>query len=152
MKRNMVRAFHASILVSKWLARALGLVMALVGCSPGAAIDQLPDSLGLPAGAPARPAAPYQYPAVHDMPPPRATAPMSDEEQFKLEKELRAVRDRQEAPDGKAGQKATKGQNDQPEGTAKMAIPPAGKKAAPPAEKLPSNAILIPPAGAKANP
>ena len=64
--------------------------MALGGCSAGPMIDRLPGEMGgLPAGAPARPATPYQYPAVHDMPPPRSTTPMSEEEQFKLEKELR---------------------------------------------------------------
>jgi hypothetical protein len=105
--------------------------------------------MGVPAGAPARPATPYQYPAVHDMPPPRATAPMNDEEQFRLEKELQAVRDRQEAQEGK---KAQKGQKDQRESTAKRSLPPAGKKEAPAAGNLPSNAILVPPAGVKANP
>jgi len=59
-------------------------------------IDRLPAELGLPAGAPARPAAPYEYPAVHDMPPDRATAPLSEEEQVRLEKELANARDRQE--------------------------------------------------------
>ena len=75
---------------------ALCLVTVLAGCSPGPIIDRLPADLGLPAGAPARPAAPYEYPAVHDMPPDRATSPMSEEEQVRLEKELANVRDRQE--------------------------------------------------------
>lgn len=69
----------------------------LAGCSPGSVVDRVPESLGgLPAGAPARPAAPYQYPAVHDMPPARTTRPMTEEELDKAQKELRAVRDRQE--------------------------------------------------------
>jgi len=75
---------------------ALGLLTVLAGCSPGPVIDRLPADLGLPAGAPARPATPYEYPAVHDMPPDRATSPMSEEDQLKLEKELANVRDRQE--------------------------------------------------------
>ena len=74
----------------------LALVAGLAGCSAGSVIDKLPADMGLPAGAPARPATPYEYPAVHDMPPARATVPMTEEEQVKLEKELANVRDRQE--------------------------------------------------------
>ena len=58
----------------------------------------MPQSLGgMPADTPKAPAMPYQYPAVHDMPPPRTTEPMSEDQQWKLEKELGAIRDRQEA-------------------------------------------------------
>jgi hypothetical protein len=106
------------------LALTLGLANTLAGCSAGPVIDQLPGDLGLPAGAPSRPAAPYDYPAVHDMPPPRPTRTMSDEEQFRLENELTAVRKRQEgrlAP-GKniaptAKEKPTTAENDEPAGT-----------------------------------
>ena len=69
-------------------APGLALAAALAGCSPSAMIDKLPADMGLPANTPSRPEAPYQYPAVHDMPPDRAAVPMSEEEQFKLEKEL----------------------------------------------------------------
>jgi hypothetical protein len=141
----MVRAFHASI----WVA--LLLAAALAGCAAGQIGDQLPGAIGLPKDAPARPVAPYQYPAVHDMPPPRATAPMNDEEQFKLEKELRTVRDRQEAQEGPKPAKGKKAQ-EAPISAAKIAVPPTRQKAAPAPEKLPSNAILVPPAGVKTNP
>ena len=87
----MVRVGKASILAT------LGLGFAVAACSPGPVIDALPSSLGLPANAPARPTAPYQYPAVHDIPPARSTTPISEEQQYKLEKELTALRDRQEA-------------------------------------------------------
>jgi hypothetical protein len=86
----------------------LGLAAILAGCSSGAVIDHLPSDMGLPAGAPARPADPYLYPAVHDMPPPRATSPMSEEEQLKAEQELAAVRDRQEAAEGTKAAPVTK--------------------------------------------
>jgi hypothetical protein len=89
--RRMERALQRSILA------ALGLVTVLAGCSSAPMIDGLPANVGLPAGTPERPATPYQYPAVHDMPPPRPTQPMSEEQQKKLENELAAVRDRQEA-------------------------------------------------------
>jgi hypothetical protein len=88
----MMRALGRSLLA----ALSLGAFVALAGCSSGQIIDDLPANVGLPADAPARPATPYQYPAVHDMPPPRASEPMSAEDQLRLEKELTAVRNRQE--------------------------------------------------------
>jgi hypothetical protein len=70
--------------------------LALGGCVSGGALDQLPESLGgEPAALPKRPATSYQYPAVHDMPPDRSTAPMSADQQYRLEQELKALRDRQ---------------------------------------------------------
>ena len=108
-------------------AAMLGLAV-LAGCSPGPLIDKLPADMGLPANAPARPDAPYEYPAVHDMPPARASVPMSEEEQAKLEKELANVRDRQEGR------------------------PRASQKTAPTAKKPPNNAENGQTAGAKPNP
>lgn len=82
-----------------------------------------------------RPVTPYQYPAVHDMPPARPTAPMNEDEQYKLENELRAARDRQEAREGqKPGQVGT------------------AKKTAPASKSQSSNPIIVPPAGVKTNP
>ena len=82
---------------------AFGLASGLGGCAPGAVIDQLPAGAGgLPDNAPARPATPYKYPAVHDMPPERTTAPMSAGEQVRLERELQAARDRLEGKSGTA--------------------------------------------------
>jgi hypothetical protein len=94
----MERALQRSILAALTLATAT----ALAGCSSGAVIDKLPGDMGLPAGTPERPTTPYVYPAVHDMPPPRATPTMSEEQQVKEEEEMKAVRDRQEARDGAA--------------------------------------------------
>jgi hypothetical protein len=87
--RDMMRAGGRLLLASLSLA-------ILAGCSSGQLINNLPASVALPADAPARPATPYAYPAVHDMPPPRATEPMSAEDQLRLEKELTALRNRQE--------------------------------------------------------
>jgi len=71
----MVRAFFQSILA------VLGLATTLSGCAAEPLSDRLPAELGgLPAGTPARPPTPYQYPAVHDMPPARSIQPMSEEE------------------------------------------------------------------------
>ena len=117
----MERALQRSILAALTLATAT----ALAGCSSGAVIDKLPGDMGLPAGTPERPTTPYVYPAVHDMPPPRATPTMSEEQQVKEEEELKVVRDRQEARDG------------------------AAKKAAQPAKKKPATADTGQAAGAQ---
>jgi hypothetical protein len=88
----------------------LGSALALGGCSSAAVIDQLPSGMAEPAATPVRPATAYQYPAVHDMPPPRAIPTMSEEQEFKAEKDLKAVRDKQEARSGadKTAAKPTK--------------------------------------------
>ncbi len=106
----------------------LSLLAALGGCSAGPIIDRLPGDLGLPAGAPVRPEKPLEYPAVHDMPPARSSIPMTEEEQVKAEKELTALRDRQE---GRS---------------------PASKKAAAAAKKTPTAGQNGQTTGAKPNP
>lgn len=123
----MLRAFHPSLFAAFGLAA--GLLLGLGGCAPGPVFDRLPESMGgLPAGAPERPKTPYQYPAVHDMPPPRANPTMNATDQIKLEKELQAARDRLES-------KAE-----------------SGKKAAPTAKKKPAGANNKQTSGAKTNP
>jgi hypothetical protein len=120
----MRRALHRSILAAIGVATALGLTLG--GCSAAPLSDQMPESFGgLPAGAPARPVTPYQYPAVHDIPPPRSTSPMTEDEQMRLEKDLQAARDRQEGRQGPV------------------------KKAAPPVKKQPAAANNGHAAGAK---
>ena len=114
--------------VKLFIWAALGLAALLAACAPGPIIDRLPGELGLPAGAPARPETPYEYPAVHDMPPDRASTPMTEEEQVRLEKELTNVRDRQEGR------------------------PPAVKKGAPAAKKPPKDMQNSQTDGTKANP
>jgi hypothetical protein len=52
----------------------------------------------LPQGVPERPAVQPAYPAVHDMPPARPTAIMTDEELKRAQAELVAARDRQAPP------------------------------------------------------
>jgi len=136
----MLRSFQRSILPERGrtglLGLAAGLLLALTGCSPGPLIDRLPGDMGLPAGTPARPVTPYEYPAVHDMPPPRQTAPLTEDEQLRMEKELQTVRDRQESREAPANKPAA----------AKDKTPPLAKK------KQPAEANMAPPAGAKTNP
>jgi hypothetical protein len=73
----------------------LGLICAgsmfLAACST--ALSEMPKEIGgLPAGTPARPETAAAYPAVHDMPPPRNTAVLTEEERKKVEAELAAMR------------------------------------------------------------
>ena len=87
MRASFIRTILAACCLAAWLT----------GCSAGPVGDTLPQSLGgLPADTPPPPKAPYQYPAVHDMPPPRATDPLSEKQQWQLEQDLNALRDRQE--------------------------------------------------------
>jgi hypothetical protein len=84
------------IIARRFLAAA-ALAAALPGCSTNAVIDAMPTAVGEPANAPVRPVADtYQYPAVHDMPPPRQDQLMTDEQEVKMEQDLANVRDRQE--------------------------------------------------------
>jgi len=79
------------------LAAALAAgAIALAGCSAGGMVaDHLPNAVGgLPDGTPQRPASSRPYPAVNDMPPPRATTVLTDAETRKLESDLVAARNR----------------------------------------------------------
>jgi|SRR6185369_8729663 len=120
----------------------LSLALFAAACSPGPMIDRLPDSMGLPAGTPARPTTPHQYPAVHDMPPARSSQPMNEAEQAKLEKDLQKLRDRQ------AAQAASDPDAPKPAPIAKTAPPPKAQTA----KKKPSDVIVVPPAGATGRP
>lgn len=68
-------------------------VAILSGCS--SVIDSIPTAAGgLPEGAPARPAEPPPYPAVHDMPAARAVSSLSEAEKKLLKDDLIATRER----------------------------------------------------------
>lgn len=90
-------------LVQRTIVATAILAALLAGCSAGSlggsVGDAMPEAMGgLPAAAPARPnVTNRQYPAVYDTPAPRSTSPMSEEEQVATEKELQALRDRQNA-------------------------------------------------------
>ena len=57
--------------------------------------DHLPTAAGgLPDNAPARSTAELAYPAVHNMPPARATTPLSYDQQKRLEDDLVATRNK----------------------------------------------------------
>jgi hypothetical protein len=81
----------------------IGLALALAGGMAGCTsfVSDLP-VVGEPAHIPKAPEAPPAFPAVHDMPPARDTKPLTAEERKKLEAELAAARDKQEAETGTA--------------------------------------------------
>ncbi len=116
-----MRVFTGSILAAFGLVA--GLSLGLGGCAAGSMGEELPQSMGgLPADAPKAPQTPYKYPAVHDMPPPRATPTMSDADQVRLEHELQATRDRVEGNPG-AAEKPTKKSNKKPAAARKKRAP-----------------------------
>jgi hypothetical protein len=87
---------------------ALLLGLMLGGCSTGPLAD-LPQSIGgLPAGAPARPATPAAFPAVHDMPPQRQETLLEPDEQLRVQRDLERARDAQEARAGVTRKSRTK--------------------------------------------
>jgi hypothetical protein len=138
----MMRFLQRSIVV------AAALAAALAGCSAGQLGDVLPNSMGgLPQGAPARPATTSKFPLVHDMPAPRSTTPMSDDDQLKLEKDLQAARDRQEAIAAQPDPSAAPAAAPVPAAPAPAAKKPAVKKQ--PASTASGDAKT---SGAKTNP
>jgi hypothetical protein len=98
MHRTIGRSLLAACAIAASLTGCLAGTLGDASTSLSEKLKSMPESLGgLPPDTPKAPAMPYQYPAVHDMPPPRAAEPMSEEQQYRLEKELNAARDRQEA-------------------------------------------------------
>jgi hypothetical protein len=86
------------------LRRSAATAAALLGLALGGCSVPLADLpvVGLPAGAPARPAEPVAYPAVHDMPAARTEPVLDPAEQVKIENDLKTARDRQEAAAGQS--------------------------------------------------
>ena len=84
--------------VLRWVAATVfaGIVATTLSACSSTVFSEMPTAVGgLPAGAPERPATPMAYPAVHDMPPPREDAVLTDAEQKKAQDALLAARDRQ---------------------------------------------------------
>jgi len=107
MKRRNATLQHARAYgrASRWVvAGVLAATIGLGGCASTSqsiadGASQAP-VIGLPADAPARPAEPVAYPAVHDLPPPRNSVVLTGLEQQRLEADLIAARDRQQAAAG----------------------------------------------------
>jgi hypothetical protein len=78
----------------------LGLMLAFAGAGPLASCSTMGGDIptavgGLPQDAPERPAAAPAYPAVHDMPPPRNSTVLTEEEKKRVEAELAVMRAQQ---------------------------------------------------------
>ena len=91
-KSRSPRAERAPITAAGLLVTAAAM---LAGCSSASVTDHIPTAVGgLPEGVPPRPTTPQAYPAVHDMPPARSQATLSEEERKKLRDDLAAARER----------------------------------------------------------
>jgi len=82
----------------RWLAPLIAAGL-LSGCGSisekmAGTLSEAP-AIGLPAGAPSRPAEALVYPAVHDVPPPRPTPMLTAIEQKQIEDDLVAAREGQ---------------------------------------------------------
>ena len=94
--KSALRLRHGS--AARAVAAALLSAAMLGGCSTYALIDSMPASVGgLPEAVPERPATPVAYPAVHDRPPAREDAPLTEQEKKRLQEELIAARARASA-------------------------------------------------------
>src|SRR5262245_37448703 len=103
MSRSRAQPYGSKRVVAA--ALLLAGALALGGCSAGSLTDHIPSAAGgLPEGAPQRAASPPPYPAVHDMPRPRDSAVLTEEEQTRLERDLARARDRLSGQGGSAGQ------------------------------------------------
>lgn len=72
---------------------ALVCAGSLLSASCSTVLSEMPAQMGgLPAGAPQRPDVAPVYPDVHDMPPPRSAAVLTEEQRKKVEAELAAMR------------------------------------------------------------
>jgi hypothetical protein len=98
---KMVRSRNSAPKIRWKRQRFAGLVLVcassvfMVACS--SVLSEMPTQVGgLPAGTPQRPVVAPEYPAVHDMPPPRTAAVLTEEEKKKVEAELAAMRAEQE--------------------------------------------------------
>src|SRR5262245_38443051 len=88
---RLLRKLPRRALVTAGLVAAAA---ALAGCGRTIAA-RMPTAADVPPeGRPQRPITPASYPAVHDMPPARATPMLSDADAQKLENDLKATRDR----------------------------------------------------------
>jgi len=86
-------------LIKGTIQLGLGVVLLeaalLTGCASQSLFDKIPQSMGgLSPDAPARPVVTPAYPAVHDMPPARASEPLTDEQQKNEANDLQSLRDR----------------------------------------------------------
>lgn len=89
-------SLRATVRKNRLLCIAAAAAFCLAAASLARAID-LPEELGgMPKDVPKRPRAIAPYPGVYDVPPPRKEPTMSDAAKIKLERDLEALRTRQD--------------------------------------------------------
>ena len=81
-------------------AAAVLFALLLAACGASTFANLPKEVGGMSTDVPARPATQLAYPAVHDMPPPRTRAVLTEDELKQAEAELTAARDRQPKPAG----------------------------------------------------
>jgi hypothetical protein len=96
----MLRSRNSTSKIHRKRQPLIGLALVCVGSfflvSCSTVLSEMPTQVGgLPAGTPQRPAVAPEYPAVHEMPPPRTAAVLTEEEKKKVEAELAAMRSEQ---------------------------------------------------------
>ena len=96
----MLKSRSAAFKLGRYLRVLTGLVLvsstAAIPAGCVSTLSEMPSQVGgLPEGVPERPANSLPFPAVHDMPPPRSTAVLTEEEKKKVEAELAAMREQQ---------------------------------------------------------
>jgi len=96
-REEMLRPRNSTAEIPRKRQPVIGLALACVGSiflvSCSSVLSEMPTQVGgLPAGTPQRPAVAPEYPAVHEMPPPRTAAVLTEEEKKKVEAELAAMR------------------------------------------------------------
>jgi hypothetical protein len=105
MKRAQIRLPTNPCLAA---AALLACATLLSACSSAMVEDHMPTAVGgLPDSAPPRPIAEVAYPAVHNMPPARATTPLSYDQQKRLEDDLVATRNKYGKDEGPAATGST---------------------------------------------
>ena len=94
---KMLKSRSTCLKIRRTWQPILGLALVGVGAfafaSCSTVLSDMPAQMGgLPEGTPDRQANPPAYPAVHDMPPPRPNAVLTEAEKKKVEAELAALR------------------------------------------------------------
>lgn len=94
---KMLKSRSTCLKIRRTWQPILGLALVGLGCvvvaSCSTVFSEMPSQIGgLPEGTPERQATPPAYPVVHDMPPPRPNAVLTEEEKKQVEAELAALR------------------------------------------------------------
>lgn len=101
-------ATAAGRLIARRRLASMAAVVALLACAGCSTFTDFQTVMRVPDGTPVRPETPYEFPAVHELPPQRENALLDPAEQERVERELVRMRDRRAAgtpPASPAGRK-----------------------------------------------